>query len=298
MHSPETPKTSSGKASKGTVKVIASHGRLQLRFRYGGERHYLSLGLPDTPTGRLVAQQRANQIQLDILSGNFDATLAKYKTAPAEPVKAMTHLNPDPAKRFIQALSSCCRWAKRNDLIDQNPFEGLSGDIKIPKTSEDRTDIDPFTREERQAIISGFENNRYYAYYSPVVRFLFCTGCRPSEAAGLQWKHITTDDIIFDQAVVDSVRGRVLKDGLKTQLKRKFPINKQLRQLLTDHRPPQAKRSDLVFPSSEGQFLNFHNFRNRGWSAVLEELGIRYRILNVNYLGRRASIKLAGCRRA
>jgi integrase len=333
MHSPETPKMPSGKASKGTVQVIASHDRLQLRFRYGGERHYFSVGLPDTPTGRMVAQQRASQIQLDILSGNFDTTLAKYKTAPTEPEKAkptapslpelwekfcevkepvvapgtwrngycvntshlgrcphkqlkdahkvfdwaMTHLNPDPAKRFIQALSSCCRWAKRNDLIDQNPFEGLSGDIKIPKTSEDKTDIDPFTRAERQAIISGFENNRYYAYYSPVVRFLFCTGCRPSEAAGLQWKHITTDDIIFDQAVVDSVRGRVLKDGLKTQLKRKFPINKQLRQLLTAHQPSQARRSDLVFPSPEGQFMNFHNFRNRGWSAVLEELGIRYR---------------------
>ncbi len=88
MHSPETPKMPSGKASKGTVQVIASHDRLQLRFRYGGERHYLSVGLPDTPTGQMVAQQRANQIQLDILSGNFDATLAKYKTAPAEPVKA------------------------------------------------------------------------------------------------------------------------------------------------------------------------------------------------------------------
>ena len=70
MHFPETPKTPSGKASKGTVQVIASHGRLQLRFRYGGKRHYLSMGLPDIPTGRIVAQQKAHQIQLDILSGN------------------------------------------------------------------------------------------------------------------------------------------------------------------------------------------------------------------------------------
>ncbi|PSR18848.1 hypothetical protein C8255_05400 [filamentous cyanobacterium CCP3] len=35
MHSPQTPKTPSGKASKGTVKVIASYDRLQLRFRFG-----------------------------------------------------------------------------------------------------------------------------------------------------------------------------------------------------------------------------------------------------------------------
>lgn len=333
IHPFETPKTPSGKASKGTVQVIASHDRLQLRFRHGGKRHYLSMGLPDTPTGRIVAQQKAHQIQLDILSGNFDDTLAKYKTNPVETPKAkpavpplpelwerfcevkkltvapgtwrngycvntahlercphkhlkdaqkifdwaVTHLNPDPAKRFIQALSSCCRWARRNHLIDHNPFEGLSGDIKIPKASADRTDIDPFTRDERQAIIDGFEQSRYYRYYAPLVKFLFCTGCRPSEAAGVQWKHITSQDIIFDQAVVDSVHGRVLKDGLKTQLKRKFPINDQLQALLGAHRPSQVSLDDLVFPSPEGHFLNFHNFRNRGWLAVLTELGIRYR---------------------
>ena len=104
-----------------------------------------------------------------------------------------------------------------------------------------------------------------------------CAGCRSSEAAGLQWKHITSQDIIFDQAVVDSVHGRVLKDGLKTQLKRKFPINDQLQQLLNAHRPSPVEATDLVFPSPEGHFLNFHNFRNRGWLAVLTELGVRYR---------------------
>jgi integrase len=31
-----------------------------------------------------VAQQRANQIQLDILSNNYDPTLAKYRSAPGQ----------------------------------------------------------------------------------------------------------------------------------------------------------------------------------------------------------------------
>ncbi|MEL6139749.1 MAG: DUF3596 domain-containing protein [Cyanobacteria bacterium J06628_6] len=59
--------------------MIASHERLQLRFRYRGKRRYLSLGLPDSPTNRIVAQQTASQIQLDIISDNFDDTLDKYK---------------------------------------------------------------------------------------------------------------------------------------------------------------------------------------------------------------------------
>lgn len=33
------------RASKGSVAILASNGRLQLRFSYGGKRHYISLGL-------------------------------------------------------------------------------------------------------------------------------------------------------------------------------------------------------------------------------------------------------------
>ncbi len=72
-------KTPTGKASKGSVQVIASNRRLQLRFRYAGKRRYLSLGLPDDRDNRLAAEMKARQIQLDILSGNFDETLDKYR---------------------------------------------------------------------------------------------------------------------------------------------------------------------------------------------------------------------------
>ena len=75
-------KTPTGKASKGSVQVIASHGRLQLRFRVSGKRHYISLGLPDTPKNRELGETKARKIELDILSGQFDSTLQKYKSEP------------------------------------------------------------------------------------------------------------------------------------------------------------------------------------------------------------------------
>ncbi|NJN75633.1 MAG: tyrosine-type recombinase/integrase [Synechococcaceae cyanobacterium RL_1_2] len=71
--------TPSGKAPKGTVKIIASNGRLQLRFRHAEKRHYLSMGLPDTPTNQIAAKRKAEEIYLDIVSGNFDHSLNKYK---------------------------------------------------------------------------------------------------------------------------------------------------------------------------------------------------------------------------
>lgn len=76
--------TPSGKAPKGTVKVINSNGRLQLRFRYGGKRYYLSMGLPNSPTNQIAAQRKAEVIYLDIVSGNFDPSLQKYKPQPVK----------------------------------------------------------------------------------------------------------------------------------------------------------------------------------------------------------------------
>lgn len=67
------------KARKGTVKVENDKGWLRLRFSHGGKRYTFALGVPDTLLNRKVGQAKAQQIELDIISGNFDATLAKYK---------------------------------------------------------------------------------------------------------------------------------------------------------------------------------------------------------------------------
>lgn len=86
-------KPNPNKASKGTVQVISSNDRLQLRFRFAGKRHYLSMGLPDSAVNRKAAEAKARQIELDIVSGNFDPTLAKYKpqAAPSTVVNNVTN---------------------------------------------------------------------------------------------------------------------------------------------------------------------------------------------------------------
>ena len=79
----DRPKTPSGKSPKGSVSILSSNNRLQLRFRFAGKRHYVSLGLPDTEVNRKLASMKAQQIELDILSGNFDESLEKYKPQSA-----------------------------------------------------------------------------------------------------------------------------------------------------------------------------------------------------------------------
>lgn len=182
-----------------------------------------------------------------------------------------THVPADSTKRLLTQFSSCCRWAKRSDLIDMNPFDGMAAEIKL--NEKDDEDIDPFTREERDRIIATFQANRYYKYYAPLVKFLFQTGCRPSEALVLQWKHINPSFIQFEQAVVYAGRcGNVLKKGLKTQEKRKFPINAQLAELLQSIKPVKADPDALVFPSRKDKIIDWHNFSNRAWKTVLASL--------------------------
>jgi integrase len=123
------------------------------------------------------------------------------------------------------------------------------------------------------------------------------TGCRPSEAVALQWKHITDDfrTIRFEQAVVESETGLVCKKGLKTQKRRSFPVNPKLVALLKSIKPEGAMVASLreaaptrtavgiaetkVFPAPKGGWIDAHNLTNRAWHLVLEKVNIEYRKL-------------------
>ncbi|NJM68176.1 MAG: DUF3596 domain-containing protein [Acaryochloris sp. RU_4_1] len=182
------------------------------------------------------------------------------------------------ARRVLMHLSACCKWAKKSGLLDANPFEGSASEVKVKKTGTEDDEINPFTREERDRIIESFKCNRYYKHYAPLVEFLFFTGCRPSEAIALQWKHVNHTAITFEQVFIYTGKGFVLKDGLKTQQSRRFPINTQLERLLNEIKADGCNANSLVFPSPDGKFIDWHNFNNRAWKAVLKSLSnVEYR---------------------
>ncbi len=332
-------KTSTGKASKGSVSVLSSNSRLQLRFNYGGKRHYISTGLADTVANRKLAEFRAAEIEKDILFERFDPTLEKYNpksvlstVTPVTPItpsqklqpkldelwdkysefkkpqvspstyakdfiKHRNHiaklptrslddasairdyllstLTPDSAKRCLTQIKACCNWAMEEGAIASNPFVLMK--IKLPKGLSEKQDVNPFTKEERDLIIKTFEGDHHYCHYTNYVRFLFFTGCRPSEAIGLKWKHITNNVVQFRETVVVSEDGLVLKEGLKTQRKRDFPITSELQSILDVIRPEIVNPESLVFPSPKGKFIDHHNFANRAWKSVLTKCATPYR---------------------
>ena len=325
--------------SHGSVGLEVFQGRLRLRLPrklFDGKQTYLSLGVDDTKLNRKIAEAKIRQIELDIQSGNFDPTLAKYKPqthlATVEnirskqeielsilwekhrafkepnrsqswimtcnqqtkylakcPYKSLSesqeifnwitsNIPAHSAKRLVVELSACCNWGLKNNLITTNPFEGLAKEIYIKKTGDEDNDINPFSKDERDAIIAAFEANTYYKHYANYVRFLFFTGARPSEVIAVQWRHISNKSICFEQAVVRSPNGLIVKQGLKTQSKRMFPVNAQLLELLNSMKQNlETNPDDLVFPAPTGKWIDIHNFRNRAWKTVMSSLDIEYR---------------------
>jgi len=327
-------KTPTGKNTKGTPSLESFQGRLRIRFRVNGQQKTFSLGLADTPENRLRGESIARQMHLDMLSGNWDSTLGKYKPhthlAVVEAIKPkapldlaqlwekysehkkpqvspstytkdftrhknhikrlpskslenaglirdylLANLTPNAAKRVLTQLKACCDWAVAEKLLSNNPFSEMK--IKTPKGLSEDSDVNPFTKEERDLIIKTFAANKYYSYYTNFVRFLFFTGCRPSEAIALQWKHIEQGVIKFKQSVVVSENGLVLKEGLKTQRKRDFPITFDVQSILDDTKPETINPEDFIFTSPKGKFIDQHNFTNRAWRTILEECKISYR---------------------
>lgn len=67
------------KAPKGTVSVQVFKNRLRLCWSYCGKRYFLYIGLPDSKVNRVVAEQKARQIEGDMATANFDPSLRKYK---------------------------------------------------------------------------------------------------------------------------------------------------------------------------------------------------------------------------
>jgi len=171
------------------------------------------------------------------------------------------------AKRVITQLNAACEWACQSSLITTNPFKGMAGKIKAV-SGRDREDIDPFTPAERDAIIEAFSQHPTYRHYTPFVRFLFMTGCRTSEAVGLQWKHINDNCtlITFSEAVVCVSSHKIRKDT-KNHKPRKFPCNVPLQDLLRSIKPEKYDPSALVFPSLTGKEINAHTFNAMCWKG-------------------------------
>jgi integrase len=180
-------------------------------------------------------------------------------------------LSANTAKRTLTQINACCKWALEEGLIEENPFDGMARKVKVRQTST----INPFSAVERDWIIQAFEETEQHRHYAPFVKFLFYTGCRTSEAVGLNWQHVAPDlsVVTFAEAVVEGKRSLTTK----TYKVRKFPVNDRLKELLANIRPSDYHPQLPVFTDRAGNLVRPNNFLRRHWQPVVKNLPIAYR---------------------
>jgi integrase len=182
-------------------------------------------------------------------------------------------------------VKRCFDWATAEGLVEVNPYAKL----KRRKVTQKR--IKPFTKAEMELIITALCtdrcNSKYSAYshsvYADYVEFLFLSGCRPSEAIGLQHKHIDFDrnELVICESLSrgnngqSNSSGRVRKDT-KTHNIRILSLTDRLRHLLL-RRCEGLSSDDLVFTSPTGNPIDDRSFNRRIWKPLLAQLEIEYR---------------------
>jgi len=190
----------------------------------------------------------------------------------------------------LSYISSCVTWA-----TEQRLFTGKNAWLRVKPMKQVQTEdhVKPFTKDEISRIVEALETNQFcakgnhafkHSHYAPLVKFLFATGCRISEAIALQWKHV---DFERRQICICESLSRDLSDkgngyrrvrkSTKTGNIRYLPLTEGLQKLLLAKKSKDCQPNDLVFPSFTGKNIEPNNFRKRVWAKVLEGLGIEYR---------------------
>lgn len=110
------------------------------------------------------------------------------------------------SNKTLSNIQSCLRSAlsdaMEEELIDSNPLAGWTyarkGEVKVD-------DVDPFSPEEQQAILSSLDGQG-----RSLVQFAFWTGMRTSELVGLEWGDIDwlRGEVRVTRAMTQAAKGK------------------------------------------------------------------------------------------
>lgn len=224
-------------------------------------------------------------IYLKILTSCASADIVEDSTKIFDKVKAAT--SPTIARQVLNVLYNLLEWCKRREIVKKdtyNPYRSYKQDVPgkskqvKPKhiIEQDLVEDDEYrgySPKEAEYIIEAFSSRGHTpGLYHLLVLFLFSTGCRPSEAVGLQWGDINEDCSVITFCRVYCSLTKEEK-GLKTKrfgkVKRIFPCGERLQKLLKEMREKQGNPhpKSKVFLSKEGKPISWSSFYHR-WSGM------------------------------
>lgn len=175
------------------------------------------------------------------------------------------------AKQYLFLLRNCWDWAEGKYYVSTNPWTECLGKVKAQPPQQ----VQPFSKAEITTIINAFRQHKNHTHYTDFVVFLFGTGVRIGEAAGLRWSTVADDGRTV--WIKESI-SRGDRKSTKTGKNRTIVLSPSISEMLCRRRQQmQPTPKSLVFPSPKGRPIDDHNFRNRPWKTILNECKIEYR---------------------
>jgi integrase len=121
------------RSKKGSVAIFDRGGMLYLAWTHG-TRHRIALGYHNTPTNWTEARTKANEIEGDILKGQFDPTLEKYRRSIA----------PEATQQQLTTVEQWQQWIefKRSEGVCEYSLSNKYGSILAHLTRFKRDIVD------------------------------------------------------------------------------------------------------------------------------------------------------------
>jgi integrase len=172
--------------------------------------------------------------------------------------EAITWTSPKRQQNVRSMLRGVFNLAISDELIDSNPAD------KLITVSHQSADIDPFSADEKEAILKNLSGQSYLFYL-----LAFETGMRPAELMGMEWTDINKGRVNLTRTMVE----RKLKD-MKTKKTRAVALSPRAIEGMSN-----AVRhiSGHFLVNTWGTRLLTLTKLHEDWDTAVEEAGIRHR---------------------
>ena len=291
--------------------ITEEHGRCRINYQLDGVRYVKRLSIPYTPTGikkaqkirlaiiaeheKSVAASEFNKPEAPTVLELSQTYLESTSLAPSSRRKARTALNnywlPFLANRKVTRVSRIMLMniiSKEMSGLSEKYKKDLVGvlhtvlDLATPefltfnpaakiKFKVEKKTIDPFTIEERDALLDALyeleQGGPTYLFY--MLRFY--AGLRPGEVIALEWGDYDGETLEIWKTATDGE----LRQTTKNHEQRNVNLHPKLIKVLNNY-PTRFTQGRILQSGLNEPYKRYDTFSQK-FTAVQAELGIRYR---------------------
>ena len=212
------------------------------------------------------------QFRRYILPRFEDVRIVDVRLPDLESFRSYLHekmgLSPKSCRNIIDGtFRAMMRDARTNGIGEKDHFAAL----KWPRIPSPKPD--PFTADERDAILNYFREKQ--RFYYPFVATAFGTGARLSEIIALRF-----GDVDSNSGIVSINKSRYMQTDSPTKTaasEREILLGEPIIALLGSTKPLHVTETDFVFKNQEGNPINEDKWRAKYWYRALRVLNIRPR---------------------